>query len=117
MVRDIPSVVSHHWKNKSINWPMGIYISLIHVAAVAGVLRLGKCSAETLMWAFILWPIRYVSPFLFVENVVMKNSEHSLTLASFSIFFLHTVVLVLQLEFIDCGLIGHMKQHSLCVWY
>jgi stearoyl-CoA desaturase (delta-9 desaturase) len=57
MVRDIPSVVSYHWKNKSINWPMGIYISLIHVAAVAGALRLGRCSAETLMWAFILWPI------------------------------------------------------------
>lgn len=57
MVRDIPSVVSYHWKNKSINWPMGIYISLVHVAAVAGALRLGRCSAETLMWAFILWPI------------------------------------------------------------
>jgi stearoyl-CoA desaturase (delta-9 desaturase) len=57
MVRDIPSVVSHHWKNKSINWPMGIYISLIHVAAFAGLFRLGRCSAETLLWAFILWPI------------------------------------------------------------
>lgn len=57
MFREIPSVVSYHWKNKSINWPMGIYISLVHVAAAAGVMRLTQCSAETLMWAFILWPI------------------------------------------------------------
>jgi len=57
MVRDIPSVISHHWKNKSLNWPMIIYISLVHAVAAAGLMRLSKCSAETLIFAFILWPI------------------------------------------------------------
>jgi hypothetical protein len=58
MVKDIPSLISHHWKNKAFNWPMIIYVTLVHSLAAAGVMRLSKCSAETLIFAFILWPIR-----------------------------------------------------------
>lgn len=58
MVRDIPKVVSHHWKEGNINWPMGIYISLVHVAAFSGLFKVMDCSRETLLWAFCLWPIR-----------------------------------------------------------
>jgi len=57
MVRDIPSVIGYHWKNKSLNYPMIIYVSLVHAVAAAGVLRLRDCSAETLLFAFLLWPI------------------------------------------------------------
>eukprot|EP00957_Ditylum_brightwellii_P128975 9839105-Ditylum_brightwellii.AAC.1 len=57
MFRDIPSLVSYHWKEGNINWPMGIYISLVHVVAAVGLLTVPKCSAETLLWAFLLWPI------------------------------------------------------------
>lgn len=57
MWMDIPKVVSYHYKNKSINWPMGIYITLVHVIAFVGLMKLGRCQYETLMWAFILWPI------------------------------------------------------------
>ena len=39
---------------------MLIYLTLVHVVAVVGVTKLGQCSAETLLWAFLLWPIRYV---------------------------------------------------------
>jgi uncharacterized membrane protein YfcA len=60
MFRDIPKLVSHHYKEGNINWPMGIYISLVHIVAVVGIFRLTECSKETLMWAFLLWPIRYV---------------------------------------------------------
>ena len=60
MFRDIPNVVHHHWKEGNFNWPMIIYISLVHVAAVAGVAKVMDCSAQTLLWAFLLWPIRYV---------------------------------------------------------
>lgn len=60
MVRDIPKVVSYHWKEGNYNWPMIIYISLVHIAAGCGVAKLTQCSYETLMWAFLLWPIRYV---------------------------------------------------------
>ena len=59
MFRDIPKVVHYHWKEGNLNWPMIIYISLVHVAAVAGVAKVMDCSAQTLMWAFLLWPIRY----------------------------------------------------------
>jgi stearoyl-CoA desaturase (delta-9 desaturase) len=57
MVRDIPTVVSHHRKNGGLNWPMMIYVGLVHTIAIAGLFRVAKCSAETLIWAFILWPI------------------------------------------------------------
>jgi hypothetical protein len=61
MFRDIPKVVSHHWKEGNFNWPMIIYISLVHVAAVAGVAKVLDCSVQTLFWAFLLWPIRYAN--------------------------------------------------------
>ena len=59
MIRDIPSVISHHWKEGNFNWPMIIYISLVHAAAITGAAKLTQCSYETLLWAFCLWPIRY----------------------------------------------------------
>jgi hypothetical protein len=37
---------------------MGIYITLVHVVGFVGVAKLMECSKETLMWAFVLWPIR-----------------------------------------------------------
>jgi hypothetical protein len=58
MVRDIPKVINHHWKEGNLNWPMIIYISLVHSAATYGVTKVTQCSPETLLWAFILWPIR-----------------------------------------------------------
>jgi hypothetical protein len=58
MVEDIPKVISHYWKTGGFNWPMIIYISLVHSAALYGVAKLSDCSRETLLWAFILWPIR-----------------------------------------------------------
>lgn len=60
MVRDIPGLVKHHYKEGNINWPMGIYISIVHMVAIAGIFAVPRCFKETLMWAFILWPIRYV---------------------------------------------------------
>lgn len=57
MVKDIPSIVNYHWKNGSINWPMGIYVSIVHAVAWVGLLTVSKCSYETLIWAFVLWPI------------------------------------------------------------
>jgi stearoyl-CoA desaturase (delta-9 desaturase) len=57
MVRDIPKVVSHHYKQKQLNYPMMIYISLVHATAAVGLFKLTKCSAETLLFAFLLWPI------------------------------------------------------------
>lgn len=57
MVKEIPSVISYHWRERSFNWPMMIYIGLVHVVAFVGLFSIPKCSNETLLWAFVLWPI------------------------------------------------------------
>ena len=58
MVSHIPSVVKHHWNAGTLNLPMGIYVTLVHVIGLVGATKLMECSKETLMWAFLLWPIR-----------------------------------------------------------
>jgi uncharacterized membrane protein YfcA len=58
MWRDIPGLVSYHYKEGNVNWPMGIYVTLVHVLAAVGIAKAFDCSKETLMWAFICWPIR-----------------------------------------------------------
>ena len=58
MFRDIPSVVINHYKEGNINWPMLIYTTVVHTAAAAGVYQAFHAEAKTLLWAFVLWPIR-----------------------------------------------------------
>jgi uncharacterized membrane protein YfcA len=48
-----------HYKEGNLNWPMIIYLSLAHIAAFIGLLSVTECHKYTLLWAFILWPIRY----------------------------------------------------------
>jgi hypothetical protein len=60
MFKDIPKVVYHHWKNGNINWPMCIFTLFTHSVALAGIFALPKADYRTLLWAFILWPIRFV---------------------------------------------------------
>jgi len=57
MFRDIPKLVSHHWNEGTFNWPMIIYIGLVHALAAVGLMKTPYCSAETLYFAFMLWPI------------------------------------------------------------
>jgi len=54
---EILPTISYHYKAGNLNWPMGIYITLVHAVALAGIFALPNCSKETLIWAFILWPI------------------------------------------------------------
>ena len=56
-VRDSIKAVVHHYKQGNLNWPMVIYIGLAHVAAVVGIFTLPFCSWQTLLLAFVLWPI------------------------------------------------------------
>jgi cytochrome c oxidase subunit IV len=60
MWKSIPGLISDHYKQGNLNWPMIIYISLVHGLALAGLWHTQYASRETLMFAFILWPIRYV---------------------------------------------------------
>jgi len=57
MFCDIPSVIVHHWKSNTINFPMTIYFSYAHYMAFKGILRIPECSYETLLFAFLLWPL------------------------------------------------------------
>jgi stearoyl-CoA desaturase (delta-9 desaturase) len=54
---DACKTVVRHYKEGNLNWPMIIYISLAHVAAVIGLFSILECKTYTLLWAFILWPI------------------------------------------------------------
>jgi hypothetical protein len=58
MLSDIPSLVTNHYKQGNINWPMAIYISLVHIVAAAGFMAAFQSDPKTLLWAFVLWPIR-----------------------------------------------------------
>ncbi len=57
VIKDSLSTVAYHYKHGNLNWPMIIYISLAHVAAVIGLFTIAKCHPYTLFWAFLLWPI------------------------------------------------------------
>ena len=57
MFKSIPSLVKHHWDAGTINWPMGIYITIIHLTAIVGLTTIPYVSSATLFFSFLLWPI------------------------------------------------------------
>jgi hypothetical protein len=67
MWKDIPSTVAGHVKAGNVNWPMTIYIALVHVVAIIGAFQIPNCSKETLLFSVILWPITYVKLQCIVE--------------------------------------------------
>jgi stearoyl-CoA desaturase (Delta-9 desaturase) len=56
-VRDTCEAAAWHWRKGTINWPMGVYITLVHVAAVIGLMKVQDSMWQTRLLAFILWPI------------------------------------------------------------
>jgi stearoyl-CoA desaturase (delta-9 desaturase) len=57
MLMDALRTTVRHYKEGNFNWPMIIYLVLIHASAVTGLFYLQSAHANTLLWAFILWPI------------------------------------------------------------
>eukprot|EP00518_Triparma_eleuthera_P008460 CAMPEP_0182487794 /NCGR_PEP_ID=MMETSP1319-20130603/48083_1 /TAXON_ID=172717 /ORGANISM="Bolidomonas pacifica, Strain RCC208" /LENGTH=349 /DNA_ID=CAMNT_0024689921 /DNA_START=568 /DNA_END=1617 /DNA_ORIENTATION=- len=55
MWSSIPSVFAHHYKAGTINVPMSIYITLVHVLAAIGSTYVLECKPETIVWSFALW--------------------------------------------------------------
>jgi len=51
------AVMQHHYQAGNINWPMGIFIVLVHLVALYGIYKIPSASAETLIWSFVLWPV------------------------------------------------------------
>jgi stearoyl-CoA desaturase (Delta-9 desaturase) len=56
-VTEIVSTIQRHYKEGNLNYPMILYISLAHIAAIVGILSIPYCHVYTLLWAFVLWPI------------------------------------------------------------
>jgi len=49
--------VMWHFKQGNFNWPMIVYMSFVHYTAFLGLCALTSVSWQTLLWAFLLWPI------------------------------------------------------------
>mmetsp|Transcript_10074 Transcript_10074/g.9028 ORF Transcript_10074/g.9028 Transcript_10074/m.9028 type:complete len:314 (+) Transcript_10074:124-1065(+) len=57
IIQESVNACIYHFKEGNLNWPMVIYITLAHVAAIVGLFTIPYCDKYTLLWAFILWPI------------------------------------------------------------
>lgn len=55
---ELPKLIAFHYSEGNLNWPMIVYITLVHLVAIAGLLKIPSASFETLIWAFLLWPAR-----------------------------------------------------------
>ena len=56
LAKDTVEAAGYHWANRNFNWPMSVYIVLVHFAAVVGLCTVRSCKVETLMLANLLWP-------------------------------------------------------------
>jgi len=57
MLTETVQNIAFHYREGNLNWPMIVYISLVHMVGLTGLFYLPRCSYDTLMWAFALWPI------------------------------------------------------------
>ena len=53
-VQEVAITFVRHYKEGNLNWPMLIYLSLAHIAAVIGLFTVPYCHTLTIFWAFIL---------------------------------------------------------------
>ena len=58
MVTEIPLLIKYHHTGGTINWGMGRWVTAIHFMAVYGAVQVSEVKKETLLLAFLLWPIR-----------------------------------------------------------
>ncbi len=57
MVVEVLRTIAFHYKEGNINWPMVIYLTLVHFAALTGILHLFEAKWQTCLLAFMLWPV------------------------------------------------------------
>lgn len=93
------ATAKRHYKEGNLNWPIIIYISLVHVAAVIGLFTIPYCHKYTLLWAFILWP---------VSNIGITSGVHRLwSHRSYKATFPLRVYLMLSNSIANQGSIWH----------
>lgn len=74
-ISDSIRTVTRHYKEGNLNWPMIIYITLAHIAGIIGLFSIGQCHKYTLLWAFILWPIRLATMSMAVSSESVKETH------------------------------------------
>jgi stearoyl-CoA desaturase (delta-9 desaturase) len=57
MISEIPSLIKHHHNAGTINWPMSRYVTAVHIMGLVGLTKVMDVKRETLLLAFLLWPI------------------------------------------------------------
>uniref|UniRef100_A0A7S3UVS5 Fatty acid desaturase domain-containing protein n=1 Tax=Heterosigma akashiwo TaxID=2829 RepID=A0A7S3UVS5_HETAK len=57
LIKDSVNTCVYHLKHGNVNWPMLIYITLVHMAGLYGLMLVTSSQWQTLLWAFILWPV------------------------------------------------------------
>ena len=57
LISDTFDAITHHVKAGTVNWPMVIFLSLAHAAAVWGAFSISQCDYRTLIFAFLMWPL------------------------------------------------------------
>jgi stearoyl-CoA desaturase (delta-9 desaturase) len=57
LLKQILSSAIRHYRKQTLNWDMIIYITSVHIAAIYGIFCIFHCSIQTLLLAFILWPV------------------------------------------------------------
>jgi stearoyl-CoA desaturase (delta-9 desaturase) len=106
LIKESFEAVSYHYKKGTINWPMVVYISLAHLAAIIGLFTIPKCQPLTLLWAFILWPITGVG----ITGGVHRLWAHRSYKASFPL----RVYLMLANSIANQGSIWHWSRDHRC---
>lgn len=106
LVRESFDAIIYHYKAGSINWPMVVYITLAHVAAIVGIFTIPHCQPLTLLWAFILWPISGIG----ITGGVHRLWAHRAYKASFPL----RVYLMLSNSIANQGSIWHWSRDHRC---
>jgi stearoyl-CoA desaturase (Delta-9 desaturase) len=103
MFRNIPSLIHGHYKEGNLNWPMIVYIGLCHVLAVLGaVVYVKECKAETLLWAWFMWPLSGMGIIVGVHRLWAHRSYEA--------SFVLRVILMLQQSMSNEGTIFHWSR-------
>jgi len=56
-IKSVLDTMVFHWKEGNYNWPMIIYLSLVHTAGFYGLSLCSEVDWKTQLLAFLLWPV------------------------------------------------------------
>lgn len=106
LIRESIDAIVYHYKQGSLNWPMVVFLTLAHVAAVIGLFTIRQCHPYTLFWSFLLWVISGVG----ITGGVHRLWAHRSYKASLPM----RIVLMLANSIANQGSIWHWSRDHRC---